>query len=183
MGNPGDLPGDPNGGTLNVGLITRTEIDMQPVGAVRHVEHRDALASGSHPSFIAGGERHVQRETVKAFCQSLGWLSAPGGHVRHVALPGPDKPSTERTTMQASPKVSPDSADIDPLDAMGNGISDAIVILRTISLAMANSYKNSSIEEDFFGCLCVAIDRLKSAQKAEELLHEHFKIEPHKGNS
>lgn len=84
--------------TLTSGLITRTEIDMRAVGAVEHVERGGALASGSHPTFMAGGDRHVQRATVKALCQSLGWLSTPGRQVRHLAASGLDKPSTERTS-------------------------------------------------------------------------------------
>lgn len=95
----------PNRLIVSVGFETRTEIDMHTVGAVPHVENVGALASAPNPSFMAGGDRHVQRETVKALCQSLGWFRTPGRQVRHLAAPGLRKPSTESTTMNT-----PDSA-------------------------------------------------------------------------
>lgn len=170
-----DLMGRANRRSVTVGLETRTEIDMQPVGAVQHVKRGGALASAPNPSFIAGGDRHVQRETVKALRQSLGWFLAPGGHVRYVALPGPRKPSTERTTMNTIPAIDADSVSDYPLDVMGNAVADALVILRTV-FAAADDGSGLYFTTDMHGCLGVAIDRLEHAQKVEALLHKHFKI-------
>lgn len=158
-----------------MGVETRTEIDVQTVGAVRHVEHGDALASGSHPSFMAGGDRHVQRATVKALCQSLGWFLPPGRQVRHLAAPGRRKPSTERSTMLSCRKFSLDSDNDYPPDMIGNAVGDAIAILRTLSKAMCNG-PMSHCDADFYQCLHVAMARLEAALEAEALLHAHFTI-------
>lgn len=102
---------------VSVGLNTLTAISRTSIGVEGAAEalrmpwratyaHSNALASVCNLAFMAGGERYVQRETLKSFGLSRGRCSTPGcrsvtgiGKVaEHDLFPGLEQPALREKT-------------------------------------------------------------------------------------